>query len=243
VAAATVTSSSAAGRRSSRAPTSFTAAVHEVEEGEVGGEEGGEVPWWNAAPEYENENEEEAEEGEEREEQVTAKRRRVVVEEEDGDVEEREDSMDVDVQTVLAPATAALTAAAAASAEEDLVYEEIERTWRFSPSAAMQSCQARKRPLIALKACTSTLEPSSAAAGADTDVNTPAPTTAELGLQGGLAQRDDSAAARALARVLSKPDFGLMRVIGQFNLGFIVVELRGDLYILDQVPCIRAIMP
>lgn len=28
-----------------------------------------------------------------------------------------------------------------------------------------------------------------------------------------------------------------MRIIGQFNLGFIIVWLRGDLYILDQHAC------
>ena len=42
---------------------------------------------------------------------------------------------------------------------------------------------------------------------------------------------------RALARVLSKGDFTRMRVIGQFNVGFIIAELGGDLYILDQHAC------
>ena len=28
-----------------------------------------------------------------------------------------------------------------------------------------------------------------------------------------------------------------MRIIGQFNLGFIIAELRGDLFILDQHAC------
>jgi DNA mismatch repair protein PMS2 len=37
--------------------------------------------------------------------------------------------------------------------------------------------------------------------------------------------------------VLSKGDFASMRVVGQFNLGFIIAELRGDLYILDQHAC------
>ena len=32
-------------------------------------------------------------------------------------------------------------------------------------------------------------------------------------------------------------DFRAMRVIGQFNLGFIIAELRGDLFILDQHAC------
>ena len=42
---------------------------------------------------------------------------------------------------------------------------------------------------------------------------------------------------RTLARKLSKDDFLKMRIIGQFNLGFIVAELRGDLFILDQHAC------
>ena len=28
-----------------------------------------------------------------------------------------------------------------------------------------------------------------------------------------------------------------MKIIGQFNLGFIIAELRGDLFILDQHAC------
>ena len=32
-------------------------------------------------------------------------------------------------------------------------------------------------------------------------------------------------------------DFLQMKIIGQFNLGFIIAELRGDLYILDQHAC------
>ena len=46
----------------------------------------------------------------------------------------------------------------------------------------------------------------------------------------------DSAEA-ALARVLKKDDFVDMRIIGQFNLGFIIAELNGDLYLLDQHAC------
>ncbi|CAM9199995.1 unnamed protein product, partial [Ectocarpus fasciculatus] len=38
-------------------------------------------------------------------------------------------------------------------------------------------------------------------------------------------------------RVLSKEDFREMEVLGQFNLGFIIAQLRGDLYILDQHAC------
>jgi DNA mismatch repair ATPase MutL len=39
------------------------------------------------------------------------------------------------------------------------------------------------------------------------------------------------------SRTLSKGDFARMRVLGQFNLGFIVAQLGTDLYILDQHAC------
>lgn len=42
---------------------------------------------------------------------------------------------------------------------------------------------------------------------------------------------------RARSRVLTMQDFLDLRVIGQFNLGFIIAELRNDLYILDQHAC------
>ena len=53
---------------------------------------------------------------------------------------------------------------------------------------------------------------------------------------------DDENATAALARVLSKADFGLMDVVGQFNRGFIVARLckageegaTDDLFIIDQ---------
>ena len=32
-------------------------------------------------------------------------------------------------------------------------------------------------------------------------------------------------------------DFPRMRILGQFNLGFVIAELDGDLYILDQHAC------
>lgn len=32
-------------------------------------------------------------------------------------------------------------------------------------------------------------------------------------------------------------DFRHMKILGQFNLGFIIAELRGDLFILDQHAC------
>ncbi len=50
-------------------------------------------------------------------------------------------------------------------------------------------------------------------------------------------QVDGDAAAQALRFVLSKEQFAHMRVIGQFNLGFIITSLGSDLFILDQHAC------
>lgn len=42
-------------------------------------------------------------------------------------------------------------------------------------------------------------------------------------------------ATKALSRVISKPDFARMQVLGQFNLGFMITALDDqDLYIIDQ---------
>lgn len=68
----------------------------------------------------------------------------------------------------------------------------------------------------------------------------PAPRSSDL--EGADLGADDENATAALARVLSKADFGLMDVVGQFNLGFIVARLRkaggegatDDLFIVDQ---------
>jgi DNA mismatch repair protein PMS2 len=66
----------------------------------------------------------------------------------------------------------------------------------------------------------------------------PAPRSSELG-HADLAADNENATA-TLARVLFKADFGSMRVVGQFNRGFIVARLRkpdaenDDLFIVDQ---------
>ena len=44
----------------------------------------------------------------------------------------------------------------------------------------------------------------------------------------------DAAATTALERVFKKSDFAKMRVVGQFNLGFILATLGEDLFIVDQ---------
>ena len=41
----------------------------------------------------------------------------------------------------------------------------------------------------------------------------------------------------ALSRVLKREDLAALQVVGQFNLGFIIAKLRGDLFILDQHAC------
>lgn len=46
---------------------------------------------------------------------------------------------------------------------------------------------------------------------------------------------DHEKATAALSRVISKPDFAAMKVLGQFNLGFIITSLNDkDIYIIDQ---------
>ncbi|CEP11351.1 hypothetical protein [Parasitella parasitica] len=46
---------------------------------------------------------------------------------------------------------------------------------------------------------------------------------------------DNEKATKALSRVINKPDFARMEVLGQFNLGFMITSLDGrDLYIIDQ---------
>ncbi|CAO0803345.1 unnamed protein product [Mucor circinelloides] len=46
---------------------------------------------------------------------------------------------------------------------------------------------------------------------------------------------DNEKATKALSRVISKPDFARMQVLGQFNLGFMITALDDqDLYIIDQ---------
>ena len=68
----------------------------------------------------------------------------------------------------------------------------------------------------------------------------PAPRSSEL--ESADLGADDENATAALARVLSKADFGLMDVVGQFNRGFIVAHLckageegaTDDLFIIDQ---------
>lgn len=46
---------------------------------------------------------------------------------------------------------------------------------------------------------------------------------------------DNEKATKALSRVISKPDFARMQVLGQFNLGFMITCLDDqDLYIIDQ---------
>lgn len=59
------------------------------------------------------------------------------------------------------------------------------------------------------------------------------------GLQGsssGTQAADDAnaSAAQELDRVFNQADFPRMQIIGQFNLGFIVVRLGRDLFIIDQ---------
>jgi DNA mismatch repair protein PMS2 len=72
----------------------------------------------------------------------------------------------------------------------------------------------------------------------------PQPATRSSDLESADLGADDEKATATLARVLSKVDFGLMEVVGQFNRGFIVARLSkiggegsgatDDLFIVDQ---------
>lgn len=61
--------------------------------------------------------------------------------------------------------------------------------------------------------------------------------TATHGTQGSSSQAaddDNMSAAQELDRVFNQADFPRMQIIGQFNLGFIIVRLGQDLFIIDQ---------
>ena len=48
------------------------------------------------------------------------------------------------------------------------------------------------------------------------------------------AQAVSEAADREIQRVFQKKDFAIMEIVGQFNLGFILARLAGNLFIIDQ---------
>ena len=48
------------------------------------------------------------------------------------------------------------------------------------------------------------------------------------------AQAASEEADREIQRVFQKNDFAIMEVVGQFNLGFILARLAGNLFIIDQ---------
>ena len=48
------------------------------------------------------------------------------------------------------------------------------------------------------------------------------------------AQAVSEAADREIHRVFQKKDFAIMEIVGQFNLGFILARLAGNLFIIDQ---------
>ncbi|KAI8830060.1 hypothetical protein BJ741DRAFT_620990 [Chytriomyces cf. hyalinus JEL632] len=52
--------------------------------------------------------------------------------------------------------------------------------------------------------------------------------------EAGISKSQEMEAISELSRNISKRDFLEMRVLGQFNLGFIIVDLRGDLFVVDQ---------
>jgi DNA mismatch repair protein PMS2 len=123
------------------------------------------------------------------------------------------------------------SAAATASSSQDAVSGNQAEVVRTVVGAAPPLAFDLERTT---KTWTAYLERSATSAS----VPQPAPRASELG-HADLAADNDNATA-TLARVLSKADFGSMRVVGQFNRGFIVARLRkpdvanDDLFIVDQ---------
>jgi DNA mismatch repair protein PMS2 len=62
----------------------------------------------------------------------------------------------------------------------------------------------------------------------------PPPAAASADPLGPALSEGDATATHALERVFRKADFAKMRVVGQFNLGFILAVLGSDLFIVDQ---------
>lgn len=77
----------------------------------------------------------------------------------------------------------------------------------------------------------------SAAAGASQGENatsTPGAAAVDPQFTAKLGASTDAEAEAELARVINKDDFEKMEILGQFNLGFMVVRLNQDLFIIDQ---------
>ena len=121
---------------------------------------------------------------------------------------------------------------------------------RLTPASYTESSAGSAAEISAGAAAIAFSDASAAAATAVATKNPADPPVhgpSGLGTQGGLgedlpdlpdtAEDSPDTAERSLARVMQKRDFTRMRVVGQFNLGFIIAELRGDLYILDQHAC------
>jgi DNA mismatch repair ATPase MutL len=76
------------------------------------------------------------------------------------------------------------------------------------------------------------LEAASLQGMAATDGPDPPSTSAAAAAADGTGPPD--AATSELMRVFNKASFAQMRAVGQFNLGFIIARLQGDLFIVDQ---------
>jgi DNA mismatch repair protein PMS2 len=100
--------------------------------------------------------------------------------------------------------------------------------FRFDPQAALRACAAKA---AASTTPTPTPEPSSSLSAA---LSAECSTDPERG-------KDCEAAARVFSRVLNKGHFQQMVVLGQFNLGFIIVRVGSDIFILDQVRCFKSV--
>jgi DNA mismatch repair ATPase MutL len=125
------------------------------------------------------------------------------------------------------PSQCSTTAASPSSISSSSSSVAAPKRWAFEPAAALQAAAAASAVRQARRAAL--------AAGRDAAA---APSLkSALGEAGSAEAQDAAAAAAALSRVLRREDLAALRVVGQFNLGFIVARLRGDLFILDQHAC------
>lgn len=113
------------------------------------------------------------------------------------------------------------------------------RTWNVSEEEVIRTCKKDSHTgselstdalLHVRKRIRSSNGEQRGISGADDDSNPTSTTNVSLSLS-------NEGLDLSIPRVLKKTDFLKMRVIGQFNLGFIVAQLNDDLYILDQHAC------
>ena len=154
-----------------------------------------------------------------------------------GQVHAKDERMDVDDAGVTSSPIAAVSAPSSRTVHVDL--DAIRQYWRGRSVLSTPSPPpAAPHSLLARAAVTSTSDDAPPCSTSQShchshDASKPVPPSPSLFLGG------DPSVVRVvppslLFRVVSKADFARMRVIGQFNLGFIITRLDSDLFIIDQ---------